>query len=139
MKKAEKIMRKAIKHYGEQAQRMMLIEELGELIEATRGGNRESVVEEIADVTIVLSQIFIIEGIESGCFAEKSTPSNLCDIASLIMIREGRIARGREYSPACLWMLSGFLQTKAVQMGAVSEIKQVVAKKLARLEERMSQ
>lgn len=137
MKKNERIMRKEIKRYGAQAQRLMLIEELGELIQTTKGGNRESVIEEIADVTVVLSQVFLIEGLPDGCFAEKSTPVDLCAIAALIMIREGRIARGREYPPVCLWMLSGWLQTRAVNMGAVGEVQAVVKKKLLRLEKRM--
>lgn len=137
MKKSERIMRRAIKHYGVQSQRMMLIEELGELIQATQGGNRESVIEEMADVTVVLSQVFMIEGLPDGCFAEKSTPADLCAIASLVMIWYGRLARGREYSPACLWMLSGWLQTRAVKMDAVDEVKAVVKQKLLRLESRM--
>ena len=47
MNKQERIMRRAIEHYGVQAQRMMLIEELGELIQATKSGKREKVVEEM--------------------------------------------------------------------------------------------
>lgn len=138
MNKYEKIMRLAIDHYGEASQGIMLIEELGELLEAMESGDRDKMVEEIADVSVCLKQVLIIEGMTDNTFAELATPGNLCTIAAQVMIMTGRQARGRKYSNVCLWMLSGWLRTRAVKMRAVNEVKAVVKKKLLRLEERMS-
>lgn len=63
-----KVLEKAIRHFGKSAQKNMLFEEMAELqkeiCKEKRGfGNMHSIVEEMADVYIVLEQLKIIYGI----------------------------------------------------------------------------
>ena len=63
----EEIYKKAIAQYGVEPQRKMAIEEMAELMNALmkfdRGRNTvDDIIEEIADVTIMMSQLAIIYG-----------------------------------------------------------------------------
>lgn len=64
---AEEIYKKAIAQYGVEPQRKMAIEEMAELLNAMmkfdRGRNTvDDIIEEIADVTIMMRQLAIIYG-----------------------------------------------------------------------------
>ena len=59
----KKILRTAVEKYGQGAQRMKAIEELGELIRAlARADDPDNIAEEMADVEIMLAQLKIILG-----------------------------------------------------------------------------
>ena len=59
----KKILRAAVEKYGQGAQRMKAIEELGELIRAlARADDPDNIAEEMADVEIMLAQLKIILG-----------------------------------------------------------------------------
>ena len=63
--------KKAIKTYGEKAQKLMAIEEMSELTKEIckdfRGKlNREHLIEEMADVTITIDQLMMMYGISGN-------------------------------------------------------------------------
>lgn len=65
------ILEKAIEVYGADLQKQVAIEEMSELIKEIckdfrRQGNREHIIEEMADVDIMLKQLMIIYNIEPG-------------------------------------------------------------------------
>lgn len=71
----ESILKKAIEHYGRDAQCMVAVEELAELQKEiskfTRGQqNAEAITEEIADVYIVIDQIRMMAGISEADIGE---------------------------------------------------------------------
>lgn len=47
-----------LKHYGEQHQQEKAIEEMAELITAIKHGDRDNYVEELADVQVMIEQLF---------------------------------------------------------------------------------
>lgn len=47
-----------LKHYGEEHQQEKAIEEMAELITAIKHGDRENYVEELADVQVMIEQLF---------------------------------------------------------------------------------
>ena len=71
----QNLLKLAIEAYGEGAQRLMTVEECSELIKALcklpRGGSVADVVEEIADVQIMLDQMKIIFGSDAVELAEE--------------------------------------------------------------------
>lgn len=71
----ENILALAIEAWGEDAQCLMAIEECAELTKAlcklSRGGSADDVIEEIADVQIMIDQLVIMFGEESVRKAEK--------------------------------------------------------------------
>lgn len=50
-------LKKIYNHFGEENQMNKLIEEAGELTEAVREGDREHIIEEVADVLVLVEQI----------------------------------------------------------------------------------
>ena len=69
MTTVETVIQKAIETYGADLQKQVAIEEMSELTKEIckdfRGkGNRENILEEIADVTIMLSQLLIMYDIK---------------------------------------------------------------------------
>lgn len=52
------------RHYGEETQTNKLLEELAELIRAIARGDRENIVEEVADVEIMVYQYKLLLGLE---------------------------------------------------------------------------
>lgn len=70
MERTEQILHEAIEHFGDRKQLVKSLEELGELTQAIAKyfddpseKNRENIKEEMADVSITLSQVMIITGI----------------------------------------------------------------------------
>lgn len=68
---SSKVLEKAIKVYGKDLQKQVAIEEMAELTKEIckdfRGkGNREHIIEEMADVCIMLDQLMIIYDIETN-------------------------------------------------------------------------
>lgn len=68
---SSQVLEKAIEVYGKDLQKQVAIEEMSELTKEIckdfRGkGNREHIIEEIADVCIMLDQLMIIYGIETN-------------------------------------------------------------------------
>lgn len=68
---SSQVLEKAIEVYGKDLQKQVAIEEMAELTKEIckdfRGkGNREHIIEEIADVCIMLDQLMIIYGIETN-------------------------------------------------------------------------
>ena len=55
-----KILKKAIEHFGEPSQIKKCIEELAELIVGISKNDRDSIIEEIADVEIMINQLKMI-------------------------------------------------------------------------------
>lgn len=53
-------------YYGSENQRRKLIEEMGELIQAICKGKLPNIIEECADVQIMLSQVIYLLGIEKN-------------------------------------------------------------------------
>ncbi|MFZ3132685.1 MAG: hypothetical protein WA125_16690 [Desulfosporosinus sp.] len=62
----EHILHEAIQHYGEQAQFTKAIEECGELIIAIAKSDLPNIAEEVADVRIMLDQVEIMLGLDTG-------------------------------------------------------------------------
>ena len=62
----ERVLWEAVKHYGVQAQFTKTIEECGELIVAIAKGDIPNIAEEVADVRIMLDQVEIMLGLDTG-------------------------------------------------------------------------
>ena len=62
----ESILYEAVKHFGVETQMRKAIEECGELIVAIAKNDTPNIAEEVADVRIMLDQIEIILGIDTG-------------------------------------------------------------------------
>jgi len=58
--------KKIVKHFGVEHQKNKAIEELSELIRAISRNDRDNVIEEIADVEIVINQLKYIYKIKDG-------------------------------------------------------------------------
>jgi len=71
----EHVLYEAIEHYGLEAQMTKAIEECGELIVAIAKGDLPNIAEEVADVRIMLDQVEIMLGLDTG------------------MIRQGKLER----------------------------------------------
>ena len=56
--------KKIQEHFGKEAQTKKCIEELAELIQALSKGNLDNIVEETADVLIMVNQVISLYGIE---------------------------------------------------------------------------
>lgn len=59
----ENDLQRIIDHYGVEAQRMKSVEELSELIKAVAKNDRANIIEEIADVKIMIGQLQLIYNI----------------------------------------------------------------------------
>jgi MazG nucleotide pyrophosphohydrolase domain. len=62
----EHVLYEAIEHFGLETQMTKAIEECGELITAIARGDFPNIAEEVADVRIMLDQIEIILGLDTG-------------------------------------------------------------------------
>lgn len=62
----ESVLYEAIEHYGVEAQMTKAIEECGELIVAIAKMDINNIAEEVADVRIMLDQIEIMLGLDTG-------------------------------------------------------------------------
>lgn len=71
----ERVLYEAVEHYGLKQQMTKAIEECGELIVAIAKNDLPNIAEEVADVRIMLDQIEIMLGIDTG------------------MIRQGKLER----------------------------------------------
>jgi len=77
----QKIFRDAIDYFGDTSQKIMVIEEMSELIkelckELRDRGNIENIAEEVADVEITLSQIKMIYDIEEAVSKQRDYKLN---------------------------------------------------------------
>ncbi|MBQ4084296.1 MAG: hypothetical protein IJC30_01400 [Alphaproteobacteria bacterium] len=77
----QKIFRDAIDYFGDTSQKIMVIEEMSELIkelckELRDRGNIENIAEEVADVEITLSQIKMIYDIEDAVSKQRDYKLN---------------------------------------------------------------
>lgn len=139
MTRKERITLKALASYGRKAQLLMLIEEVEELVVAMKSGDREQIVEEVADVAICAQYPLYIFGMEDDSWPEDPSLDRLHEIASDVRFFICRASRGRPVHHQSVWSLSGWLQAWAIKNDAVDEIKTVSEEKLLRLEKRVAE
>lgn len=127
----------AIDYYGKHSQIAMFFEELMELYEAINRGEREHIIEELADASICLKQMFIIFGLKDDYFTASGEDESFIDIMTYSILFVCRTSRGREANPESLYLLSGWLRARTQSMDAVEDVKRVAGEKLERLQKRI--
>lgn len=132
------ILQRAIDHYGLDKQIMVFLGELGELYEAMLGGNPVHIVDELADVDIMLEQRFLI----SGC--PKPLPIDMVpgiyDLSRIIAginKYEARLVQGREYSWVPVKQLLDWMEVVIRDNGCTKLHRDRIEFKLKRLQERL--
>jgi hypothetical protein len=137
--KTKELLQRAILHYGDKAQILMLIEELEELYEALTIHQEEYkvVVEEIADVAICLNQAYIIFNLEEHVYPVNSKVSTFNTIKHQVTIFICRTSRGRDVSPSPLFELSGWIIARMQDTDAKKDVQNIIKKKLIRLHGRL--
>jgi hypothetical protein len=128
---------RAVEHYGECSQKIMFFEELMELYESINRGERESIVEEIADTSICLKQIFIIFGLKDDHFTASGEDEIFVDIMTNSILFVCRASRERNANPESLYLLAGWLRARAQSMDAVEDVQRIAGEKIERLKRRM--
>lgn len=93
-KNREDLYKKAISCFGKEAQQMMAIEEMGELIQAISKYDRdiwdiESLAEEIADVSIMMEQLCVLHNIRD--LVHRKQNSKLFALDSVVRENESEL------------------------------------------------
>lgn len=138
--KTKELLQKAILHYGDKAQLLMLIEELEELYEALTIHQEEYkvVVEELADLSICLKQAFMIFGLVDDHYPPvDSSVKSFIQIKSEVTLFVCRASRGREVSPYSLFDLAGWIRARVQDTNAKDSVQDIIKKKLIRLHGRL--
>jgi hypothetical protein len=134
---AIEILRKAIKHFGPEKQIMVFLGEIAELQEALRSGDRDSIIEEIADVQICLAQRFILEDLEPDFSKTPPVRAGLEEIITQITIQEARRVQGRGWKPLSVYLMESWTREKIESMGISDEVEKIKKMKLKRLARRL--
>ena len=137
--KSNELLQRTIDHYGPDKQIVVFLGELGELYEAVRHGTSNDVVDELADVIIMVTQRVMI--------ADIPTPTPIpVKLAALPVLAvaiakinkyEARLVQGREYTWEPIRVLLGWIDTLEREMSCSGLIANRIKFKLERLQERL--